>query len=107
MKINDDLYVYSRVECEFSGVQTLHVFDANRAEQVGVRLGFDSREKAEAFIVEFRKAHEPSVYCGPPVEEPKTCCGKPMEFCPDCAKEYEAWLDTVQAVEPLKLAEAK
>lgn len=36
----------------------------------GQRLGFDSLEKAQGFIAEFRKAHEPSVYCGPPVEEP-------------------------------------
>jgi hypothetical protein len=28
VKIDDELYVYSRVECEFSGVQTLYVFDA-------------------------------------------------------------------------------
>ena len=47
VKIDDDLYVYSRVECEFSGVQTLYVFDANRAEQIGVRLGFDGSDALE------------------------------------------------------------
>jgi hypothetical protein len=50
VKINDDLYVYSRVECEFSGVQTLYVFDANRAEQVGVRLGFDAADALEYYV---------------------------------------------------------
>jgi hypothetical protein len=50
VKINDDLYVYSRVECEFSGVQTLYVFDANRAEQIGVRLGFDAADALEYYV---------------------------------------------------------
>ena len=50
VKINDDLYVYSRVECEFSGVQTLYVLDANRAEQVGVRLGFDASDALEYYV---------------------------------------------------------
>lgn len=50
VKIDDELYVYSRVECEFSGVQTLYVLDANRAEQVGVRLGFDSSDALEYYV---------------------------------------------------------
>ena len=50
VKINDELYVYSRVECEFSGVQTLYVLDANRAEQVGVRLGFDASDALEYYV---------------------------------------------------------
>ena len=50
VKIDDELYVYSRVECEFSGVQTLYVFDANRAEQVGVRLGFDASDALEYYV---------------------------------------------------------
>ena len=49
VKIDDELYIYSRVECEFSGVQTLYVFDANRAEQVGVRLGFDAADTLEYY----------------------------------------------------------
>jgi len=50
VKIDDELYIYSRVECEFSGVQTLYVFDANRAEQVGVRLGFDAADELEYYV---------------------------------------------------------
>jgi hypothetical protein len=50
VKLNDELYVYSRVECEFSGVQTLYVFDANRAEQIGVRLGFDAADALEHYV---------------------------------------------------------
>lgn len=50
VKIDDELYVYSRVECELSGVQTLYVLDVNRAEQVGVRLGFDAADALEYYV---------------------------------------------------------
>jgi hypothetical protein len=50
VKITDELYVYSRTECEFSGVQTLYVLDVNRAEQVGVRLGFDASDALEYYV---------------------------------------------------------
>ncbi len=50
VKITDDLYVYSRVECEFSGVMTLYAFDANRVEQIGVRLGFDADDALEYYL---------------------------------------------------------
>jgi MoaF N-terminal domain/MoaF C-terminal domain len=50
VKIDDDLYVYSRVECEFSGVMTLYVLDVNRVEQVGMRLGFDASDALEYYV---------------------------------------------------------
>ena len=50
VKINDELYLYSRVECEFSGVQTLYVLDVNRAEQIGVRLGFDASDALDYYV---------------------------------------------------------
>lgn len=50
VKIDDELYVYSRVECELSGVQTLYVLDVNHAEQVGVRLGFDAADALEYYV---------------------------------------------------------
>ena len=50
IKVDDEVYVYSRVECEFSGVQTLYVLDANRAEQAGVRLGFDKSDALEYYV---------------------------------------------------------
>jgi len=49
VKVNDDLYIYSRVECEFSGAMTFYVLDANRAEQIGMRLGFDSSDALEYY----------------------------------------------------------
>ena len=50
VKINDDLYIYSRVECEFSGTMTAYVLDVNRAEQVGMRLGFDHNDALEYYV---------------------------------------------------------
>ena len=35
---------------QFSGVQTLYVLDVNRAEQVGVRLGFDANDALEYYV---------------------------------------------------------
>jgi hypothetical protein len=50
VKINDDLFIYSRAECEFSGTMTLYVLDANRVEQIGVRLGFDESDALEYYL---------------------------------------------------------
>jgi hypothetical protein len=50
VKINEDLYIYARVEAEFSGTMTLYVLDANRAEQAGVRLRFDQNDALEYYL---------------------------------------------------------
>jgi hypothetical protein len=50
VKIDDDLYIYQRTECEFSGVMTLYVLDLNRVEQIGVRLGFDASDTLEYYV---------------------------------------------------------
>jgi MoaF N-terminal domain/MoaF C-terminal domain len=50
VKINDELYVYQRTECELSGVMTLYVLDLNRAEQIGMRLGFDANDALEYYV---------------------------------------------------------
>jgi hypothetical protein len=50
VKIDDDLYIYSRVECEFSGTMTLYVLNPNRAEQAGVRLGFNETDDLEYYL---------------------------------------------------------
>ena len=44
IKINDVLYIYSRVECEYSGTFVLEVLDLFRVRNVGVRLGFDDKD---------------------------------------------------------------
>ncbi len=50
IKINDDRYIYTRTECEFSGTFTAYVMDLNRVEQVGVRLGFDANDALEYYV---------------------------------------------------------
>ncbi|HEX6998618.1 MAG TPA: MoaF N-terminal domain-containing protein [Gammaproteobacteria bacterium] len=50
VKIDDERYVYARVEAEFSGTMTLYALDANRIEQVGVRLGFDAQDDLEYYL---------------------------------------------------------
>jgi hypothetical protein len=50
IKISDDKYIYSRVEAEFSGTMTTYVLDPNRAEQIGMRLGFDHTDTLEYYM---------------------------------------------------------
>lgn len=50
IKIDDNVYIYSRVEAEFSGVMTTYVLDVNRAEQIGMRLGFDDTDTLEYYL---------------------------------------------------------
>jgi MoaF N-terminal domain/MoaF C-terminal domain len=50
IKINEDFYIYTRTECEFSGTFTAYVMDLNRIEQVGVRLGFDANDALEYYV---------------------------------------------------------
>lgn len=50
VKIDDDLYIYSRVECEFSGTITLYALDLNELRQAGVRLGFDATDALEYYM---------------------------------------------------------
>ena len=50
IKINQDRYIYTRTECEFSGTFTAYVMDMNRIEQVGVRLGFNADDALEYYV---------------------------------------------------------
>jgi hypothetical protein len=50
VKISDDKYIYSRVEAEFSGTMTTYVLDPNRAEQIGMRLGFDDTDALQYYM---------------------------------------------------------
>ena len=50
IKINDDLYIYTRTECEFSGTFTAYAMNLSRVEQVGVRLGFDANDALEYYL---------------------------------------------------------
>ncbi len=48
--INDNTFVYSRTECEFSGIFTLFVADLYPETQVGVRLGFNEKDELEYYM---------------------------------------------------------
>ncbi|WP_404713004.1 MoaF N-terminal domain-containing protein [Sphingomonas sp. MMS24-J13] len=50
IRISDELYLYARTECEFSGTFTLYVMDLNRVEQIGLRLGFDPHDALEYYL---------------------------------------------------------
>lgn len=50
LQIDDELYIYQRTECEFSGIMTMYVLDVNRIEQVGMRLGFDAADELEYYV---------------------------------------------------------
>lgn len=44
IKISDNLFIYSRVECEYSGTMVLEVIDLFTVKNIGVRLGFDEND---------------------------------------------------------------
>ena len=50
IKNNDDFFIYTRTECEFSGTFTAYVMDLNRVEQIGLRLGFDANDALEYYV---------------------------------------------------------
>jgi molybdenum cofactor biosynthesis protein MoaF len=50
IKIDDQLYIYARVECEFSGTMTLYLIDLFSIAQAGVRLGFDETDTLEYYL---------------------------------------------------------
>jgi len=50
IQIDEKTYIYQRTECEFSGTMTIYVFDSNRVEQIGVRLGFDEQDRLEYYL---------------------------------------------------------
>jgi hypothetical protein len=47
IKINDRLYIYSRVEQEFSGTFTLEVIELFTVRHIGMRLGFDKDDELD------------------------------------------------------------
>lgn len=47
IKINDKLYIYSRVEQEYSGTFTLEVIDLFTVRHIGMRLGFDKNDSLD------------------------------------------------------------
>jgi hypothetical protein len=50
IRIDDDRYIYSRVEAEFAGTMTLYVLDLNTVRQAGLRLGFNETDALEYYL---------------------------------------------------------
>lgn len=48
--VDDDLFIYSRTECEFSGIMTLYLVDQLTETQVGMRLGFNEKDDLEYYL---------------------------------------------------------
>jgi hypothetical protein len=48
--VDDNLFVYERTECEFSGIMTLYVLDLFTESQVGTRLGFNDKDQLEYYM---------------------------------------------------------
>lgn len=48
--VNDHQFIYSRIECEFSGTYTLQIVDLFDMTQKGVRLGLTERDQLEYYM---------------------------------------------------------
>jgi hypothetical protein len=48
--VNDNMFIYDRTECEFSGIFTLYVADLFTETQAGVRLGFNEEDELEYYL---------------------------------------------------------
>ena len=48
--VNDHQFIYSRIECEFSGTYTLQVIDLFDITQKGVRLGLTDKDELEYYL---------------------------------------------------------
>jgi hypothetical protein len=48
--IDDNLFIYDRTECEFSGIMTLYAVDLLTETQAGMRLGFNEKDELEYYM---------------------------------------------------------
>ncbi len=48
--VNDNLFLYQRTECEFSGIMTMYALDLFTEAQVGMRLGFNEKDELEYYM---------------------------------------------------------
>ncbi|NLD37113.1 MAG: hypothetical protein GX654_09615 [Desulfatiglans sp.] len=48
--VDDNIFIYDRTECEFSGIMTLYMVDQLTEEQIGVRLGFNEKDELEYYL---------------------------------------------------------
>ena len=48
--VNDNMFIYNRTECEFSGIHTCFVADLFTLTQAGVRFGFNEKDELEYYM---------------------------------------------------------
>jgi hypothetical protein len=48
--VNDNMFIYDRTECEFSGIMTMYLLDLFTETQVGMRLGFNEKDELEYYM---------------------------------------------------------
>jgi hypothetical protein len=48
--VNDNMFIYDRTECEFSGIITMYAVDLFTETQVGMRLGFNETDELEYYM---------------------------------------------------------
>jgi hypothetical protein len=48
--VNDNMFIYERTECEFSGIMTMYVVDLFTLTQAGMRLGFNEKDELEYYM---------------------------------------------------------
>lgn len=50
IQLTEDLYLFARVEAEFSGLLHMYLVDSNRLQSAGVRLGFNGADELEYYM---------------------------------------------------------
>ncbi len=48
--VNNNMFIYDRTECEFSGIMTMYAVDLFTESQVGMRLGFNEKDELEYYM---------------------------------------------------------
>jgi hypothetical protein len=48
--VNDNMFIYDRTECEFSGIMTMYAVDLFTETQVGMRLGLNEKDELEYYM---------------------------------------------------------
>ncbi len=50
IQVDENIFLYDRVECEFSGIMTMYILDLFTLTQAGVRLGFNEKDELEYYM---------------------------------------------------------
>lgn len=48
--IDENIFLYDRIECEFSGIMTMYIVDLFTLKKAGIRLGFNEKDELEYYL---------------------------------------------------------